>query len=102
MGKGSDKLSCILDAHGTTLQSHNLLKWYISQPVKQEKPKKEAVKEKPKAKPTAAQDNKKTDKNMRVSVVFFNKFYFLTTPATDRGVTVTGEGGHESPFLPPP
>ncbi|XP_022810237.1 uncharacterized protein LOC111347232 [Stylophora pistillata] len=34
-------------------------------PVKQEKPKKEAVKEKPKAKPTAAQDNKKTDKNMR-------------------------------------
>lgn len=35
--------------------------------MKQDKAKKEAVKEKPKVKPTAVQD-KKTDKNTRVSV----------------------------------
>lgn len=35
--------------------------------MKQDKAKKEAIKEKPKVKPTAVQD-KKTDKNTRVSV----------------------------------
>lgn len=43
--------------------------------MKQDKAKKEAVKEKPKVKPIAAQD-KKTDKNTRVSVGdSFNKPY---------------------------
>lgn len=43
--------------------------------MKQDKAKKEAIKEKPKVKPTAVQD-KKTDKNTRVSVGdSFNKPY---------------------------